>query len=102
MYKTLFILFFLCFQFVTRVNNTSNYIEVLDQYNDKIYSSQLKSYNLNSLNEFMSFTGYFRNLSKYQPNNLFGTCTFVSLAQILSYMDTFYNDDIIPERYKMR
>lgn len=42
---------------------------------------------------------YFRNLYTYSPTNSNNTCSFVSLIQVMSYYDTFYNDDIIPEQY---
>ena len=42
---------------------------------------------------------YFINLTEnfsYNPNS---TCPFVSLTMLLSYYDTYKNDDIIPEQY---
>lgn len=42
---------------------------------------------------------YFKNLSKYSPFNKYGTCGFVSLIQVLSYYDNFYDDNIIEEKY---
>ena len=51
------------------------------------YSSQLNMVN------------YFSNLNTFSPSNKGGSCGFVSLAQVLSYYDTFYNDSIIPEQY---
>lgn len=38
---------------------------------------------------------YFRNLKNF-PNNWFGECGLVALSSLLSYYDTFYNDDFIP------
>lgn len=43
---------------------------------------------------------YFRNLSTYLPNNNIGSCSFVALCGLMSYYDTFYNDDIVPEQYE--
>lgn len=43
---------------------------------------------------------YFSNLCDYPPMNSCGSCANVSLAQCLSYYDTIYNDDIIPEKYE--
>ncbi len=42
---------------------------------------------------------YFRNLDTFSPNNQVGSCGYVSLIQYLSYYDSFYNDEIIPESY---
>ena len=42
---------------------------------------------------------YFNNLYTYSPDNSVGSCGFVSLIQLMSYYDTFYNDNIIPEDY---
>lgn len=42
---------------------------------------------------------YFKNLTDYSPNNNIGSCGYVSLIQAMSYYDTFYNDDVIPENY---
>lgn len=39
---------------------------------------------------------YFQNLS-YFPDNYLGTCGIVSLAMLLGYCDTFYNDNFIPK-----
>ena len=50
------------------------------------------SYQLNMAN-------YFSNLYVNSPKNKKGSCSFVSLAQVLSYYDTFYNDNIILEQY---
>ena len=42
---------------------------------------------------------YFQNLTTYSPNNNIGSCGFVSLIQTMSFYDTFYNDDVIPNVY---
>lgn len=42
---------------------------------------------------------YFQNLYAYSANNSVGSCGFVSLIQAMSYYDSFYNDNIIPETY---
>lgn len=43
---------------------------------------------------------YFKYLYNYSPaNTSSGTCGYVSLIQLMSYYDTFYNDYIIPEAY---
>lgn len=43
---------------------------------------------------------YFANLGDYTPTNEIGTCIKVALIQMLSYYDTFQNDNIIPEQYE--
>ena len=42
---------------------------------------------------------YFANLVEFCPANNLGSCGYVSLIQLLSYFDTFKNDDVIPEQY---
>jgi hypothetical protein len=58
------------------------------------YSSQ-NYYQYTSFNRIT----YFQNLSKYSAKNSVGSCGYVSLIQAMSYYDTFYNDNIIPEQY---
>lgn len=45
---------------------------------------------------------YFKNLYSNQPLNEYGSCGFVSLCSVLSFADTFYNDDIISDLYEER
>lgn len=42
---------------------------------------------------------YFYNLYDYSPENYYGTCGYVSLTQVLSYYDNFYDDRIIEKEY---
>lgn len=42
---------------------------------------------------------YFENLLDYSPMNTGYSCGYVSLIQAMSFYDTFYNDNIIPETY---
>lgn len=42
---------------------------------------------------------FFENATTYQPVNKLGTCGYVSLIELLSFYDTFYNDSVIPEQY---
>lgn len=47
-----------------------------------------------------SFTStYFSNLSKYSVNNWAGSCGYVSLIQYLSFWDSYWNDNFIPESF---
>lgn len=49
-----------------------------------------------SSNSLVSYYSNLDNNFSYNPNN---SCTFVSTTMLLSYYDTFLNDDIIPEKY---
>ena len=42
----------------------------------------------------IEYADYFKRLYKF-PNNYLGTCGLVSLSMILTYLDTFYNDDFV-------
>ena len=44
---------------------------------------------------------YFNNLHANQSRNHFGTCGYVAIASILTYADTFINDNIVPEQYEV-
>lgn len=44
---------------------------------------------------------YFINLRHNIGNNIKGSCGYVAIGMVLSYYDTFLNDDIIPEKYDM-
>lgn len=54
----------------------------------------------NSINN-ISKQEYFYNLRENFSDNKFGTCSYISLENLLSYFDTFYNDDIVPEKYEI-
>lgn len=41
---------------------------------------------------------YFRNLNNI-GNNIYGTCAYIALGMFLSYFDSYWNDNIIPEQY---
>ena len=43
---------------------------------------------------------FFQNLAAYSPANSSGSCGYVSLIQYLCYLDSFYNDGIIPQAYE--
>ena len=42
---------------------------------------------------------YFKRLNENIGQNLYHECTLISLAVLLSYFDTFYDDNIIPDQY---
>ena len=43
---------------------------------------------------------YFYNLRSNLGNNIAGTCGYVAVGMLLSYYDTFWDDDIVPEEYE--
>ena len=47
-----------------------------------------------------SMKDYFENMFYFSSYNSMGSCGYVSLIQTMSYYDTFYNDDIIPNIYE--
>ena len=74
--------------------------------NDNVQNSQsTQTYNIitNSRNynniSKISNAFYFENLYNNIGNNDNGSCTVVALCMLLSYYDTFINDNIIPEQY---
>lgn len=44
-------------------------------------------------------TSYFDNLTRNFGVNYKGSCGYVAIGMLLSYYDTYLNDDIIPEKY---
>ena len=42
---------------------------------------------------------YFFHLGTNTPYNRFGSCGYVALSCLLSFYDTYWNDNIIPEQY---
>ena len=48
-------------------------------------------------NNYASY--YFYNLDRNFGNNLVGSCGYVALAMLLSYYDTYWDDNIIDDRY---
>lgn len=54
----------------------------------------------NTTSKLSPMITYFKNLSDFSPKNSYGSCGYVSFIQYLSYFDTFYNDNIIPEKYE--
>lgn len=59
-------------------------------------NSQYSS-NINSYDNFLQM--YFDNLTYNYGVNYKGSCGYVAIGMLLSYYDTFLNDDIIPEQY---
>ncbi len=63
-----------------------------------------KSENNNSINDLFIddyyANYYFHNLTENYGFNKKGSCTQIALAQLLSYLDTYWDDSIIPENYE--
>lgn len=51
-------------------------------------------------NHYASF--YFNDLNMNFGNNAYGTCNYVAIGMILSFYDTYWDDDFIPEVYDMK
>lgn len=57
------------------------------------------SFNVYGLSSKTNLEKYYENLKENFSENVYGTCTYVSTTMLLSYYDTYINDDIIPERF---
>lgn len=44
---------------------------------------------------------YFKNLTENFGNNVYGTCTYVSLQMLLSFYDTYWDDNFVPDIYEV-
>ncbi len=44
---------------------------------------------------------YFYHLNYNKADNVIGTCSYVAASMLLSYYDTYWNDNIIDEKYEM-
>ncbi len=62
---------------------------------DKEYSSNMYHYD-----NFME--SYFDNLTTNFGQNVIGSCGYVALGMILSYYDTYLDDDIVDNKYDVR
>lgn len=47
------------------------------------------------------YSYYYENLRFNMGNNVLGTCSFVAAGMILSYYDSIYNDNIVPEQFDL-
>lgn len=62
--------------------------------------NKAKNENTSIYDHSFNMANYFSNLKKYSPANIGTSCGYVSLTQLLSYIDTFINDDFVPEKYE--
>lgn len=73
--------------------------------NDGLYDADILSRYNSSQNESTLFqkdfyaTYYFNNLTKNFGDNRFGSCGYVSIGMLLSFWDTYWDDNVIPECY---
>lgn len=88
---TFFSLSFLSFKYNDYILNPNNEFQ-------SINFSTLKTLKSTNNNQF-SIKNYFQNLNKFSPYNKDGSCGYVSFIQYLSYFDTFYNDNIINDKF---
>ena len=65
---------------------------------DPIYApNDNYSSNISSYDSFL--VSYFDNLTQNFGYNYKGSCVYIAIGMLLSYYDTFYDDNIIPEQY---
>lgn len=68
--------------------------------NDKVFVKADET-DGNPISPFSAYD-YFNNLDVYYSQNTGGSCGYVALIMAMSYIDTFINDDIIPESYECK
>lgn len=66
---------------------------------DFIYYPSSPGYPPNYSNQ-LTMANYFSSLVDFFPENRGVTCAYVALSMILSYYDTFKNENVIPESYE--
>lgn len=120
--KYLFLIFTISLNYLTYFNEIKNMV-LYDEYNlsieesneeidsfyhpyDEMFNKENYTNNIiriqSEFNVNYSYTSiyknqYFSRLRQYFPINEFGTCAYVSMGTILSYYDTFWNDNTIYE-----
>ncbi len=78
-------------------SNSSDAEYTKEKILEGVDSSVSYASNITSYNDFKA--AYFDNLTYNFGMNYKGSCGYVALGQLLSYYDTYLNDDIIPEQY---
>lgn len=68
--------------------------EVEAKHPDNLDTTVYPNYGSNSFKSL-----YFSNLSYNFGHNEFGSCGYVAMAMLLTYFDTFHDDDLVPETY---
>ena len=95
----------LSFMFLENVNviNEVNSMEMsADMVSNASYNTTNYYYNDSTLYQNDKYSSYyFNNLTNNFGNNIKGSCTYIAFAMLLSYYDTYWDDNIIPENYDM-
>ena len=98
------IFFMMCSLLTSSLNTSNNKEEVLSYSHigesevDTIYNEHINDNQEIFLKDnYASY--YFKNLTENFGNNVYGTCTYVALGMFLSFYDTYWDDNIIPEKY---
>lgn len=85
-----------------RVTNESEKVSYASINNSEInglYSSLVESQQNNVYIDDYYSGLYFNNLRTNFGNNLYGSCTYVSLGMLLSFYDSYWNDSFVPEQF---
>ena len=73
------------------------------KFGDEIVDEQFEYFSINEQDSIFIESNYasyyFFNLRENFGNNIFGTCSYVSIGMLLSFYDTYWDDAIIPEEY---
>lgn len=101
MKKLIFILLFM-FTFVTLITSIDNGKIKAEELGGKNKIKNTPTYYDNDdpialTNNFASY--YFYNLDENFGNNLVGSCGYVAMAMLLSYYDTYWDDNMIEDRF---
>ena len=92
-------------QVPTKINlficNIDNEVIPNSYMDEETFYQDFETYSHTPINSTdFNMIAYFKNLYDYSPKNIYGSCGYVSFIQYLSYYDTFFNDNIIPESYE--
>lgn len=77
---------------------THDTVDVLNQYEFNNYLSMCQ--NIVYQNGYYA-PYYFKNLTNNFPVNSHGSCNYTAVAMLLSFYDTYWNDNIIPDNYEV-
>ena len=71
-------------------------------YDDAIDTTSVSSTDIDELVSQTDYYSsyYFNNLTTNFGYNLVGSCGYVAMGMLLSYWDTYWDNDVIPENYK--
>lgn len=102
--KKLFIFAFviallMCFSISVSATEEKGLIELDDNIN--LYSDNNNGIQVNQTYLDNFAVHYFYNLHYNKSFNAIGTCSYVATTMLLSYYDTYWNDNIIDEKYEM-